>query len=253
MKLSAIYTVFNRLELLSGSMEAIKSEVDFFVIVYQNCGWDGTEERNVLLDLKNVLSGWKGKEIYFKEYIPRPKRNAKVQEINKHLLGLDIARKNGATHFILMATDHYFKLDEFRFAKEKIEREKIDSSACQMYTYILDNETILEPIESYYAPFICEVKPNTTFGHGVPVYIDPSCGAMPYENFYAFKNDELMMHHFSWVGNDLESKIRHAPLFDVSIRNKLKIDKEVILNNYYKNHKLCKIKPQFSLDFGMKN
>jgi hypothetical protein len=253
MTLAAVFTVFNRLELLRGAMEAIKPEVDMFLIVYQNCGWDGTEERNVLLELKQVLEGWKGKPIYFSEYVPRPKRNAKVQEINKHIQGVRLAAKKEATHFILMATDHYFVKEEFKKAKEKIKKEKIDSSACQMYTYILDNETILEPIESYYAPFICEIKPNTSFSHAVPVYIDPSCGAVPYDNFYAFKNDELMMHHFSWVGNDLESKIKHAPLFDNSVRGKLKVDKEVILNVYYKNHNLCKIKPQFLLDFGTRN
>ena len=93
-------------------------------------------------------------------------------------------------------------------AKEKIELGKYDASFCKMQTYYKYNDTILNPPETYYVPFIYKIKPTSKFEQienaDFPVYCD---GKRRIRNAYpyVFSRDELEMHHFSFVRQNRDS------------------------------------------------
>ena len=113
----------------------------------------------------------------------------------------------GATHYLLMDCDEYYPKEQFHLAKQILIINNYDSSACRLYTYYKQPNYRLNPIENYFVPFIHSIHRNLTEDYHV--YADPTRVANG-NNFYAFKENELMMHHFSWVRLDIEKKLRNS-------------------------------------------
>ncbi len=199
MKLAAIYSVYNGLELLEGSIKQIESEVDEVIIVYQTTSNHGETSQ---LDFEGIKAT-------FDFYEPKITYNPKFNERRKHLQGVKKAASLGCTHYILMATDHYYKTEEFRWAKDIIEEGDFSASATKMYTYVKNNLR-LDPIEEYYCPFISKITPDIRFGTSYPVYVDPALAMTPNAPFRELSQEEIMMHHYSWVRKDIKSKINNA-------------------------------------------
>jgi hypothetical protein len=112
----------------------------------------------------------------------------------------------GCTHFMSMDCDEYYDRLEFALAMETA--EQYDGTACELYTYFKSPTLRLEKIEDYSVPLIHKID-NQTHGSRYPVYCDPTRG-LKTSNFYMFKREEIMMHHFSWVRTDIHQKVRNS-------------------------------------------
>ena len=139
-------------------------------------------------------------------------KKIKREERRKHNEMIKVAEGQGCTHFFFSATDHYY--DSLQFANCKQKAKQYDVTASKMYTYFKNPEWRLDPIESYYMPFICKLRKSQTYcrdtGGKWNVYIDPSLCAVPNDSFYEFKEDELIMHHYSFVRDDMSNKLMNA-------------------------------------------
>lgn len=209
MKLAALYSVFNGLELLDGSIEQINSEVDTIVIGWQRVSHHGklsTEVEPFVKKLKRKYS----KVILF-EFKPRG-GDAKGEERRKYNQMIKVAQSDGCTHFFFSATDHFYEVEQFKSAK--IKAKQYDVTASKMYTYFKNPEWRLDPIESYYMPFICKLKVNNTYCKDTQgkwnVHVDPALCIHPNDSFYEFSEEELMMHHYSFVRKDITDKLKNA-------------------------------------------
>jgi hypothetical protein len=81
-----------------------------------------------------------------------------------------------------------------------------------MLTYYKRPEWRIEPPEEYFMPFICKLHSNTkiTQAAGYPVLTDPAVRVVPWKSFHVFGMDQLVMHHYSMIRTDIESKFSNA-------------------------------------------
>ena len=208
MKLIALYTVFNGLELLKDSIDNIKDHVDEIIVCYQDVSNKGEKSYKVAEFCYKLASD----KILVAKFIPDLKFNTKRNEMNKHNFMLQIAKVRGATHYILMATDHFYKPSEFSRAKEVCEIMDYDVTFTDMYTYYKHPVWQLFPIENYSMPFICKMLPETQFERvpQYPVKVDPSIQVNTCGKWYKFNEKDIMMHHYSMIRDDIENKFRNA-------------------------------------------
>jgi hypothetical protein len=209
MKLAALYTVWNGLELLNGSIDQIKNDVDIIFIGWQ---WRSNKgERSN--EIENFLSQYDNDpKIVLIEFIPNFKNNTKKNELDKHNHLLEAARSEGCSHFVLLATDHYYEPEQFKATKEMIIERGCKITVSKMFTYYKRPEWRLDPPELYYMPFICEIAKDTRFEFSgrYPVTVDPSLKLFPISVFYALQPKDLIMHHYSMIREDIENKFNNA-------------------------------------------
>ena len=210
MKLAACYTVFNGLELLEKSIQQIYPVVDVIIICYQTVSNKGNECKQVEKFVQyNFLAK---KKVEIVKFTPDLSVNTKENERRKHQLMLETARKSGCSHFFLSATDHFYQLTEFVNAKEHVKWEDIDVSFTKMYTYYKHPTWQLNPIESYYMPFIMRLHPETKIAvvRNFPLKVDPSVQVNTFAKWYLFPEEQIMMHHYSMIRENIKDKFKNA-------------------------------------------
>lgn len=209
MKLVAIYSVFDGLELLKGAMNSIENCVDGFIISYQRTSNHGEHDENVSDEVMKIAKDFENIAII--EFQPDKKITDKKNELRKHNEAIELAKALGFSHFIIGAVDHYF--DENEFAKAKQKAENYDLTLTAMFTYFKNPTWQLHPIENYLMPFICRLYKETKFVEPVwklPYVVDPSVRINTTAKHYLFTENEIMMHHFSMVRKNIHKKIRNA-------------------------------------------
>lgn len=202
MKLAACYTVFNGVELLEHAINSVKDHVDEIIIAFQTVSNYGNKCEDIL-EFMDRFPDYN----YF-VYDPDLKVDSKTNEQRKHQQLIEYARICNCTHFFLSATDHFYKEDEILYAKNLVETTGVKTTYSKMVTYFKEPTLKLDPLESYYMPFICSTSVN--IGNISPVLVDPACHLKPFSPFYIFKEDELLMHHFSWIRKDISNKLENS-------------------------------------------
>jgi len=217
MKLAAIYNVWDGVELLHGSMRSVACGVDLFIIVWQ----DVSNHGEVFSPLAGLdLFEFPVEFLQFEPEAVEPWQN----ETNKRNAGLALARKHGCTHFLHMDCDEYY--NDFGKVKEEYIGTGSAGSVCQMYTYFKRPTLRFENHDNYFVPFIHEIKPHTIAGgRAYPFRVDPT-RRINEEDVVQLKS---MMHHFSWVRNDIERKARNSTA-------RKNIMKSSLLNDYHSAH-----------------
>ncbi len=258
MKLAALYTVWNGLELLQPSIEQIYNEVDFIVIAWQKQSNKGELSQEV----EGFVHSFNDSRIHLVEFTPDLTKNTKQNEIDKHQLLVDFAKLLGASHCFFSATDHLYQSSEFNKAKNQCEKGGYDVTFTRMFTYYKRVTWQLDPIEDYFMPFICKLHPNTRVQRqkNYPVRVDPSIQVNTCNKWHLFERSEIMMHHYSMIRQDIKNKFRNAA---ASIRWKpdqvnrficeyenAKLGDEI---SYFKNRKLVKAADWFNLSMLLQN
>ena len=199
MKLAAIYNVWDGEELFEQSLNSIKDHVDDVIIVWQ--------EQSNFGEYYDPLYAIAGKG-HLHKYTPDLTESGQQNEINKRMIGIRLAAQRGNTHFLHIDCDEIYDPKQFAQAKEKA--KNYDVTACRLYTYYKEPCYRLTPIEDYWVPFICKIKKGMGIGNFFK-YCDPTRGVSSgYDSTYAFEQDELMMHHYSYIRNDIGRKLRNS-------------------------------------------
>jgi hypothetical protein len=199
MKLAAIYNVWDGVELLRGSMNCIKGHVELIIIVWQDVSNFG-ESYNPIPDID--LSGFS--RVILQKYTPVP-GNGMMNEKSKRNLGLDIARREGCTHFLHMDCDEYY--EDFGKAKELFIESGKPGSVLKLMTYFKLPTLRFENPDNYFVPFIHELTEKTEAGaRDYPFWTDPTRRI----NVSEVVELPVFMHHFSWVRLDIERKARNS-------------------------------------------
>ena len=251
MKLAAIYNVFDGVELLRGSMDCLKNDVDLFIIVWQDVSNFG-EQYDCTKDFELPDFGC---TIIFKMFEPFLNKGGTFNESLKRNIGLEIAKDENCTHFLHVDCDEYYH--DFAAAKIQYIDSGAHGSVCKMYTYFKKPTLRLENPDNYFVPFIHELRKDTfAGGEQYPFYVDPTrkiqAGFIPYlENEVVLL--DTYMHHFSWIRKDIERKVRNSSA-------KKNIERSQLLHDYYSaetkedyflkdyNQKLVEVENLFSLN-----
>jgi hypothetical protein len=214
------YNVFDGEELLEYSINSIRELVDYVVVVAQeksNYGQINPNLRKKLDELKvkgliDVVH-WYQPNIQFDEQGNVKRENGLNNEQRKRQIGLDLCLTYGCSIFSSMDCDELYDADDYSYALKDFNSGDYDSSFCQMITYYKKPNWELFPPETYYVPLFYKINCNTKFTFEFvppyPVNIDPSRRIKAgYSRIYS--RDEIQMHHFSYVREDIESKIRNS-------------------------------------------
>lgn len=203
MKLAAIYNVWDGIELLEGSINCIKDDVDFIIIVSQSISNFG-ERYNPLREIIQAIKNIDREKIIILDFTPN-KIAGQSNEIQKRNLGLQIAKEFNCTHFLHLDTDEYYQ--NFRDAKNLYIESGTEGSACRIFTYFKLPTLRFETEDGYYVPFIHKLLPETQAGGDYyPYYVDRTRRI----NCKEVALLPIHMHHFSWVRNNIERKFRNS-------------------------------------------
>ncbi len=213
MRLAAAYSVFNSCELLIKSIEQIYNYVDLIIISYQEVSNVGNKISNEDLLVLEEIASYNDSKIKILKYIPDLKLNPKENERRKLQGRIDFCKAENISHYFGAAADHYFKPKEFAAAKKRAIELDVDITFTKMFTYYKKPIYRLDPIEDYVAPFISKIYPETKVVTGLANYkerVDPAVRISPAFSFYTFKEEEIMLHHFSMIREDIYSKFNNA-------------------------------------------
>lgn len=238
MKLAAIYNVFDGLEWLGKSIFCIKNHVDLVIITYQDVSNYGEKYNNFEIITRILEEQGLNNAILYK-YSSQMDQSAMYNETLKRQIGIELALKNQCTHFL------HIDCDELYYDFERLKQEYIecglDGSVCEMYTYFKTENFRLEDVDNYFVPFIHKLHTETSCGirNNYPYYVDPT-RRINCEDVTLLKSGK--MHHYSWVRDDINLKIRNSSA-------KLNIEKSQLLSDYLNLE--CK-EGYFLKDFGQK-
>jgi len=207
MKTAAIFCIWGDAnDLINQAIENIVPCVDGVIVVYSNISNFGNElpvklEKHAKTEVWNLEPG---------RNMP-PHKN----ETAKRNYGINIARKQGYTHFIVMDFDEFYLQDEFMQEKERIERHNLTGLVCRLKVHF--KSPILCCEDHTLIPFIHKLGPGTASGdfRDYPfaydaqghAHIDPT-RRLNYTS--GIEMSEIYMHHYSWVRSDFEVKIQNS-------------------------------------------
>jgi len=136
-------------------------------------------------------------------------------ETEKRNYGINIARERGYTHFITCDADEFYDPEQFKSAKEHIEKNDLAGLVVESYVYF-KSPTLTIGKDVTLVPHIHKLTP--TIRHefnkqypfawsGKQIRIDPTRSLNINSGVEMF---DCPMEHFSWVRKDFKKKIRNS-------------------------------------------
>lgn len=214
MKLVAIYNVFDGEEFLEASIKQIRRHCDTVMAVVQrtsNLGYqyEGGLRTCLLLKSKGLIDT-------IAEYKPDLSVPAIQNELTKRQLSVDLAKKIGFTHFLLIDCDEFYRSDQFARCKQAVEENGWIATVSPIQSYF-KTPTLTIGLDSYFVPFIHQLSPDTCL-HNVhyPYKVDPTRSVRLLEGstVFCFIPDDLTMHHYTWVRHDIFRKVNNSSCRD---------------------------------------
>lgn len=212
MKLALLYTTWtgDDMEMLKRSIEQHLPHVDFVQIWFQ-CVSNKDEYSRwfKLYDMAKSL----GDRVETCHWEPNLDLSTKENERIKHNEMIQDAKKQGFTHFIMAAGDHFYEPEQLEYAKKFHKNNPdIDVSFTEMITYYKKNDLAMWPLEEYYMPFIHVMKSETEISKSANYQfkVDPSVKVNTCEKMVVFNRKNVILHHYSMVRPDIKKKFRNA-------------------------------------------
>lgn len=205
MKLCAIFVVWGDYDWLDISSEHISPVVDGIIVVASTKSNHG--------EYSPIPDRWKDKIV-----VREPKFHVPMHsETDKRNFGLEIAKKQGYTHFLMMDADEMYHHDQVLRAKERFHMEpNLQGLVCPCNVYFgsvhltLGNDITL-------VPFIHKITPTLKFEFNKrypmawisgQIRIDPTRSMNI--NSGVMYTEDVVMEHYSWVRQDPAKKIRNS-------------------------------------------
>lgn len=249
MKTAAIYNVFDGTELLIHSMRSLKDGIDSFIIVWQGVSNHGElyyPFQHNTVTLSEIETEFPSVTLI--NFSPDPKMSPGRCETLKRQLGIEQAKKQGCTHFILMDCDEFYQ--DFKSMKDDYIQSGCTGSVAPIYTYFKLPTLRLEHYDNYFVPFIHLLEDNTVTGHkDYQYYVDPT-RRIKTESVCLMDSP---MHHYSWVRKDIKRKVNNSTARVNILKSKLVEDyynpniKEGSTIRDYQNQKLIIAEDLFGL------
>jgi hypothetical protein len=205
MRLAALITVYNGLELLQKCVENLERQVDGVIICYQNVSNKGSFSPHVGAFCRSM-------GVDTVKFTPDLTIKTKENERLKHDFMLQYSKKHGFSHAILMATDHFYTDEQVYFSRKDVAANDWDVTATSMQTYYKRPTWRVDPMEDYYMPFIIALRPETRCERvaGFPFFTDPSVQVNTCQRSRMYAPDEVLLHHYSMIRVDIAEKFRNA-------------------------------------------
>lgn len=204
MRLVAILNVWSDWDWLEISVKNLKPLVDGFIIV--------ASEKSNWGEYSPIPTLWRNSVNIREPFFNHPLNC----ETDKRNFGLDLAKKVGYTHFLSCDCDELYEVEPFLKAKERFHVEPdLQGLVCRTQVYF-KSPKLTVGLDHTLVPFIHKLTPDIKheFNKRYPyawekgnIHIDPSRSLNINSGV---KMDDIIMHHYSWVREDYEKKIRNS-------------------------------------------
>jgi hypothetical protein len=213
MKLSVSFNFFNGEELLFAAVQNIRDVVDHISIIYQELSNQGSKiSDNALSTLERLKEANLVDD--FINFTPDFNIPAGMNEYRKRDVGLESAKVNRCTHFLSMDADEFYEKERFIEAKAKIMQDNISCSVVPSYFYIKKPIYRSLRLDATKVCFIVKIDKNLVFQYGqefLEKNVDSTRRLINNSGTYKFFNeDEICMHHMSYVRDELSSKLTNS-------------------------------------------
>jgi hypothetical protein len=210
MRIAAIISAWSDTkELLPFCIENIAPVVNKVIVVYSETSNHFNHDDSITeLVFSKLPCQWVKLE-------PEAGRSPHDNETRKRNFGLEMARVQGFTHFIVMDSDEFYTQDEFQKEKTRMEEKNLNGIVCPLKVYI--KEPTLWCEDHTLVPAIQRLYKNTTIGNykHYPFNVDSEGNSHidPTRRINCFDRiemSEMYMHHFSYVRRDIDMKINNS-------------------------------------------
>lgn len=205
MALVGIWNVWHDWDLLEYSVDNLRPLLDGVIII-------GSTHSNYG-EYSPIPYQWHTDELHVRE----PKFHIPMHsETDKRNYGLEIAKKQGYSHFIMLDADEFYLPNEFLKAKETVLKKNLNGVVCPVVVYFGSPELTLGR-DVTLVPHIHKLTHQIRheFNRGYPhawqggqIRIDPTRSLNI--NSGVEYLDDVEMHHLSWVRQDYQLKIRNS-------------------------------------------
>ena len=239
-KLGLAINAFEGTEHLYNIISEIRDLVDLVVVGLQKKSYLGNP-----IDMTDVKEIEKLKEEGLIDNVmwitTDDKKFSRVQECEKRNQMIDFLEAEGCTHQIVIDSDEFYTHNSFQRARDYVYDNDIEISYCRYLNYFGSGKTddyktyLVYPFhDGNFVPFVSKIKYR--FRWQTRDFAKPSDPTRRYErpkvfkrdekgeilknntgnpiidhylvDYYEFKWNELKMHHFSWIRNDIRKKMR---------------------------------------------
>lgn len=216
MRIAAIYCVWDGLEILPYSIKNIAPLVGHvFVIASESSNYGERRQGAVYSDVPNMtILKWE----------PNLSATPMENETAKRNFGLDYIRGKGYTHFIFVDADEFYESEAFKKEKLRFENPNIAGIVCRSKVYFrspgltIGYDTTLVPfIHTLTNTIRCQMNMQYPFAwtdtDQVPftpkrrIRIDPT---RQMNIASGVEWSDIIMHHYSYVRNDINGKVRNS-------------------------------------------
>lgn len=199
---------FDASELLEPLISEIRDQIDVVNAIWQKKSyWKNPMAKadiNELHRLKEI--GLIDELIEFK---PNFTKYSREQECDKRNMGIELMKKRGISHVISSDADEFYDGDQFKFAKDLINRKGYAITYCSYVNYYRDFEHYLVYPFRPFVPFIHSTFFRYTYQGPAPGPTDPTRRINNPSNIgtYIFPDEELRMGHAAWIRRDIRKKL----------------------------------------------
>lgn len=207
---------FEGSEHLYNTIKELDPYIDHVILAYQDISYhDDPISKNELEIIKDVASELNCELLKTKL---NPQLQPREQEAEKRNIIMKYAEDLGYSHIIIIDADEYYNGISFLNALKKIDENNYDLTYCQYINYYKDYmHYLVYPFkDGMYVPFIA----RTSYRHSynctdITLPSDPTRRYIRKKNsthyldsLYVFKWEEIKMHHFSWIRNNINGKVK---------------------------------------------
>ena len=214
MRVSASYNFFNGDEHLFASIRVLRPSVEHISVVWQeisNAGEPITDQAKYSLT-KALAHGLIDDVILF---TPDLSKERYENELHKRSIGLDVARRNKATHFLSMDADEFYRPSEFIEARSLILKHGWTSTSVQTFLHL--RRPIWRAPDITCCCFLTEIFAHTEMGaldFPHPHIDQTRAMTASVDGHHHYDAGVVAMYHMNLVRRDLMQKLRNSTTRD---------------------------------------
>jgi len=143
------------------------------------------------------------------EFVPDFSKYARVQETDKRNLGIQMMRERGFSHILNIDADELYDVDQFKAAKNEINKNGWPITYWSYVNYYKDFEHYLVYPFRPFVPGIHSTYFTYTYNGPAPGPTDPTRRIFNPMNIgtYIFPNEVIRMAHAAWIRKNIRKKL----------------------------------------------
>ena len=207
-KLGITVNSFDATELLEQLITEIRDQVDWVAAIYQKKSyWKNPMDKKDMDEINRLKEIGLIDELI--EFKPNFAKYSREQECDKRNMGIEIAKQRGCSHILNIDADEFYDAEQFRTAKEMINKNGWPITYWSYVNYYRDFEHYLVYPFRPLVPGIHSTFFNYTYQGPAPGPTDPTRRINNPFNIgtYVFEDHEIRMGHAAWIRRDIRKKL----------------------------------------------